>query len=134
MFSHFSNGRSFDSAFSQNEALDFEREIKRVNRLYVISGVAIWLQQWNMVHLSESWGEVFGIPTNEIVLLEDYLALIENDEDRARIWRGRESLISQTPGFEWSDTFTLRDRTLQTTAIVAKGCIFGMDRVVGQKE
>lgn len=134
MFSPFSTSSYFDSVFGQSEPNDIAREIIRINRLYVISETALWFQQFNMIHLSENWGEIFRIPIDEIFLLEDYLALIENPEERSRISAGRESLISQEPGFEWRDSFTLRGQTVQTVAVVADGCIFGMDRIVGREE
>lgn len=132
MFPLFSSGSSFDSALTSSGVQNIEHEIKRINRLYVISGMALWFQQLNMIHLSENWSEIFQIRTDEIFLLEDYLVLIESPEERSRISFARELLISQSPGFEWCDTFTLRGQRVQTAAVVAQGCIFGMDRIVGR--
>lgn len=130
MFPFFSCGPYFNSALGRNELQNIELEIKRINRLYVISGTALWFQKSNIVHLSANWGEIFQIRAEEIFLLEDYLALIDDPEDRRRISDARESLISERPGFEWCDSYILRGHSVRTAAVVAEGCIMGIDRTV----
>lgn len=131
MISPFFPGVFFDSTFSPDDSPNIDLEIQRIHRLCAVSGTALWFQKFNMVYLTETWHTIFGVPPDEMFLLEDYLVLIEDEQERNRIGTARESLISRSPGFKWCDAFTLCDRKVQSFAVVAECCIFGLDRVVG---
>lgn len=105
-------------------------EFYRLHRLYEISGIALWYQRFHAIHLSRSWKKLFGIFSGEVVSLEDYLILIRDIEERKRIEAGRKSLILERPGFEWSDTFTLCEQRVRSSAVVARDWVFGIDQVV----
>lgn len=98
----------------------------------VAAGIGLWQQRMNLV-LSPSggWYSLFNIPPGKIFLLEDYLALIDDLEERERVGKIRKKFPWKPSMAMWQDKFSLAWRIVHSKVlIVREEMLIGVDMVV----
>ena len=107
------------------------REMQRVHVILEAAGIGLWQQKSNMLCLSGGWHRIFDVPVGGIFLLENYVALINNPEDRVRVGESRDALHQKPENTLWEDTFSLAGRMIRSVAIVTGcGTVLGADILV----
>ncbi len=82
---------------------------------------------------SAAWLRMFGKSEDEVVVLENYIDLIDDPLEAQRILKARENLMLQSIGTRWRDTFSICGRKIHSIAFVAQnGHVFGADVAVGE--
>ncbi len=118
------------------ESLDeIGREVQFLNLVLHTCQIGPWEQfsgEERFICASAAWLRMFGKSEEEIVILEDYIDLIDDPLEAQKILKARENLMLQSIGTRWKDTFSICGVKIYSAAFVAQnGHVFGADVAVG---
>ena len=117
----FSSGTNFPGSTDTRKFQELHAVLEMLN-------IGIWTQRSNVLCLSAGWCRLFGVPEDDIFLLEDYLMLIDDPDERRRVGEFRDNFHQNPPQTLWTDTFSLAGKSVHSRAIVTEDeTLFGVD-------
>jgi len=130
--------RLVDLAFSDDQILtNFLRDVNDIEKdpqfywlTFHIGRIGPWEQSNGEIGLSNNWCHVFGTKDSPCTL-EEYVKLINDAEERARIYEERMKLQQQAPGTRWKSDCTLCGRKIRSIGLIGQDrFIAGLDMIL----
>jgi len=132
--------RLLDLEVSDNPVLaNFLRDVNELEKdmrfhwlTFQFDRIGPWEQSDGKIGLSDVWCQVFGIKDSPCTLKE-YVELIDDAEERRRIYEVRLNLQQQAIGTRWESEYTLCGHKIRSIGLVDQdGIIAGLDMILDE--